>query len=165
MERWYVAETHPHAEAKARWHLERQGFATYLPQYAKLRRHARRTDEVQAPLFPRYLFVRIDVARAAWRAIRSTFGVTRLVSQGDAPAPVPEGVVEGIRERENERGLVVMAPRYRPGQPLRILSGAFADQVGLFECANDERRVVLLLELLGRRLRVPVPAETVCAAD
>lgn len=164
MERWYVAETHPHAEAKALWHLERQGFTAYLPQYAKLRRHARRTDEVRAPLFPRYLFVRIDVARAAWRAIRSTVGVARLVSQGDAPAPVPEGVVEEIRERENERGLVLMAPHFRPGQKLRILTGAFADQVGLFECASDERRVVLLLEMLGRRLQVRVPVETVAPA-
>ena len=164
MERWYVAETHPHAEAKALHHLERQGFVAYLPQYAKLRRHARRTDEVRAPLFPRYLFVRIDVARAAWRAIRSTVGVARLVSQGGAPAPVPDGIVEEIRERENARGLVVMAPRYRPGEKLRILTGAFADQVGLFECASDEHRVVLLLEMLGRKLAVRVPEETVASA-
>jgi transcriptional antiterminator RfaH len=164
MERWYVAETHPNAEAKALAHLERQGFTTYLPQYGKLRRHARRTDEVRAPLFPRYLFVRMDVARAAWRAIRSTIGVSRLVSQGDAPAPVPEGVVEEIRQREDDRGLVRIEPRYRPGQKLRILTGAFADQVGLFECASDERRVVLLLELLGRRLQVRVPSESVAPA-
>jgi transcriptional antiterminator RfaH len=164
MERWYVAETHPHAETKAVWHLRHQGFTVYLPQYAKLRRHARRTDEVRAPLFPRYLFVRIDLARAAWRAIRSTIGVARLVSHGEAPAPVPEGVVEEIRGREDGRGLVIMASAFRPGQKLRILSGAFADQVGLFECASDERRVVMLLELLGRRLSVRVPAEAVAPA-
>ncbi len=164
MERWYVAETQPHAEARALWHLERQGFTAYLPQYGKLRRHARRTDEVRAPLFPRYLFIRMDVARAAWRAIRSTIGVSRLVSQGDAPAAVPDGVVEEIRQREDTRGLVLIAPSYQPGQKLRVLSGAFADQVGMFECTSDERRVVLLLEMLGRRLSVRVPAESVAPA-
>jgi transcriptional antiterminator RfaH len=164
MERWYVAETQPHAEAKALWHLERQGFTAYLPQYRKVRRHARRTDEVRAPLFPRYLFVRIDVARAAWRAIRSTIGVARLVSQGERPAPVPDGVVEDIRGREDERGLVTIEPGFRRGQTLRVLTGALADQVGLFESITDERRVVLLLELLGRRIEVCVSMDAVVPA-
>jgi hypothetical protein len=37
--RWHVAQTHPHAEAKASLHLRRQGFEIYLPRYLKSRRH------------------------------------------------------------------------------------------------------------------------------
>ena len=55
--RWYVAQTHRHAEAKATAHLGRQGFLVYLPRYRKQRRHARRIDTVTVPLFPSYLFV------------------------------------------------------------------------------------------------------------
>ena len=50
--RWYVVRTQPHAESKASAHLGRQGFETYLPRYLKKRRHARRVETVQAPLFP-----------------------------------------------------------------------------------------------------------------
>ena len=68
--RWYVVQTQAHAETKACWHLARQGFETYLPRYLKRRRHARRVEMVQAPLFPRYLFVVIDIATQRWRSNR-----------------------------------------------------------------------------------------------
>ena len=74
---------------KACWHLARQGFETYLPRYLKRRRHARRVEMLPAPLFPRYLFVAIDMATQRWRSISSTIGVTQLVCAGDVPAPVP----------------------------------------------------------------------------
>src|SRR5439155_10529333 len=111
MRRWYVAHTQPHAEAKAAWHLRNQGFEAYLPRYLKRRSHARRIDHVPAPLFPRYLFVAIDLETERWRAVRSTVGVSELVLDGDRPAPVPRGVVEDIRAREDERGYVRLRPR------------------------------------------------------
>jgi len=60
--RWYVAQTQPQAEFRAVANLERQGFETYLPRYLKRRRHARRIETIKAPLFPRYVFVRVDIA-------------------------------------------------------------------------------------------------------
>ena len=61
---------------------------TYLPRYLKRRRHARRIDIVAAPLFPRYLFRRNRHGVQRWRSIYSTVGVSRLVCNGDYPAPV-----------------------------------------------------------------------------
>src|SRR5207248_8970534 len=75
--RWFVAHTHPHAEGKATAHLNRQGFDIYLPRYLKRRRHARQVETVVAPLFPRYLFVAIDLNVQRWRSIYSTVGVSR----------------------------------------------------------------------------------------
>src|SRR5438105_15794604 len=95
--RWYVAQTHRHAEAKATAHLSRQGFSVYLPRYRKQRRHARRIDTVAAPLFPRYLFVSFDMRVQRWHAIHSTVGVARLVTDGTIPAPVPQGVIDALR--------------------------------------------------------------------
>ena len=68
---WYVVHTQPHAEDKAIFNLRRQGFETYLPKYLRTRRHARRTEQVARPLFPRYLFVALDLAVQPWRAIQS----------------------------------------------------------------------------------------------
>lgn len=165
MMRWYVVHTQPQAEARAAWHLDNQGFAVYLPRYAKRRRHARRIDWVPTPLFPRYLFVGMDLAVARWRAIRSTVGVADLICHGDRPTPVPDGIVETIRAREDDGGVVKLpaAPLFDKGEPVCITEGALRGLTGLFESTTDEERVIVLLDLLGRQVRVRVPLETVQA--
>jgi transcriptional antiterminator RfaH len=151
---WYAVQTHPHAESKAAAHLLRQGFEVYLPRYLKQRRHARKVDMVAAPLFPRYLFVAIDLLAQRWRAVNSTFGVTQLVCQGDLPALVPGAVIAGLRQREDERGFFGFRPAFAPGDKIRVVGGAFSDCLGLVEGMGDNERVAILLELLGRKVRV-----------
>ena len=70
MKRWYVAMTHTKSEEVAYANLARQGFQAYLPRYLRERRHARKTTEVKAPLFPGYLFINIDMDAERWRPIR-----------------------------------------------------------------------------------------------
>ena len=163
---WYVVHTQPHGEGKASEHLGRQGFLTYLPRYLRQRRHARRTDVVARPLFPRYMFVGFDIARDRWRSINSTLGVSHLVLAGEEPLSVPEGVVERIREREGDDGFVVLGlpAGLKPGSKVRLIDGAFADARGVLERIADDRRVAILLHLLGREVRVLVPAASVGTA-
>lgn len=163
--RWYVAQTHIRAECKALSHLRRQGFSTYLPQYLKRRRHARRTDWVPRPLFPRYIFIEMDLHCTRWRAIRSTVGITDLVCHGDRPAPVPPGVVDDIRRREDTKGMIAVAreARFATGDVVRITAGPLAEQVALFQRASDEERVILLLDMLGRRMSVEVPEDSIAS--
>jgi transcriptional antiterminator RfaH len=164
--RWYVVQTQPHAEAKATAHLLRQGFDTYLPRYLKRRRHARRVETVAAPLFPRYLFVAVDMAVQRWRVIQSTIGVSHLVSNGDSPAAVAASIVDGLKAREDERGFVLLErrPRFAPGDKIRVLDGVFSACLGLFEGVADRERVAILLDLLGRKVRVTLDADIVTAA-
>lgn len=164
--RWYVVRTQPHAENKAVSHLDRQGFKTYLPRYLKKRRHARRVEIVRAVLFPCYLFVAIDRQTQRWRCISSTIGVSHLVCNGEEPAPVPDSVIAVLREREDEHGLIRLPPhpRFATGDKVRLLDGAFADCIGLFEGMKDIERVSVLLDLLGRKVRVLLGADLVAAA-
>ncbi len=164
--RWYVVQSQPNAEHKAIVHLERQGFVTYLPRYLKRRRHARRVEVVPAPLFPRYLFVGIDLTTQRWRSIFSTLGVSRLVCNGESPTPLAEQVIENLKSREDASGFVRLNNRilFRAGDKIRILDGAFADCLGLYEGMKDSERVAILLDLLGRKVRVTVDAEAITAA-
>ena len=164
--RWYVAQTQPQAELRAVANLERQGFETYLPRYLKRRRHARRIETIKAPLFPRYLFVRVDVASQRWRCINSTNGVSRLVCNGDEPAPVSDDVVSGLRGREDAAGLVRLEqrPRFAAGEAVRVVDGALTSCLGLYEGIADGDRVAVLLELLGRKVRVVVDDLSIVAA-
>jgi len=163
--RWYVVQTHPHAECRAAAHLERQGFQPYLPRYLKRRRHARRIETVAAPLFPRYLFVAVDMAVERWRSIQSTFGVSRLVCNGEDPAAVADAVVDGLKRQEQD-GLVRLQqrPQFAIGDKVRVLDGVFADCLGLFDGMSDKQRVSVLLDLLGRKVRILIDDLSVTAA-
>ncbi|MCC7017232.1 MAG: transcriptional activator RfaH [Rhodospirillales bacterium] len=165
MERWFVVHTQPNGETKAVAHLERQNLHVYLPRFLKRRRHARRTDWTPRPLFPRYLFVRMDLEVTRWRAINSTVGVNHLVCNGNRPLPVDDGVIADIRSRENESGFVVLNTRnsFRAGQAVRINVPAFDDCIGLFEDMSDDDRVTVLLDLLGRTVRVRLPLDGINA--
>src|SRR6201996_4682757 len=103
-QRWYVVQTHVNSEAKAEQNLLRQGYDIYLPRYLKRRRHARKVDFTAKPLFPRYMFVAIDMATQRWRSVQSTAGVSRLVTNGDEPAAVPDGVVSALKARQDAKG-------------------------------------------------------------
>lgn len=96
-ERWYVVRTQPHREARASFHLGNQGYHVFLPRFLRSRRHARKFETVLAPLFPRYLFVVLDLTRDRWRSVNGTPGVEHLLMRGEGPEPVPRGLVEGLR--------------------------------------------------------------------
>jgi transcription elongation factor/antiterminator RfaH len=153
-ERWFLAHTQPKGEQRAELHLGAQGFRTYLPQIQKTVRHARQLRTVQAPLFPRYLFVILDLGRDRWLSVRSTIGVSRLfTTQEGRPVPVPSGIVESLIGRSDgelmrlDAGLVA-------GQQVRILSGPFADLVGTLERLDGAGRVKVLLEMMGTAVPV-----------
>ena len=163
MRRWYAVQCKPRMELWARTNLWQRGFEVYLPQYLKLRRHARRRDWVARPFFPGYLFVRADLEAGHKRAVNAAAGVGRMVSFGTYTPPLEDQVIAEIRARQGEDGLIRLdeARAFKPGEELRVCDGAFADMVGLFETMNDDRRVILLLDLLGRKVRVQLPAAQV----
>ncbi|MEK9643916.1 MAG: transcriptional activator RfaH [Alphaproteobacteria bacterium] len=163
--RWYVAKTQPNAEAKALFHLERQGFDGYLPRYLRRVCHARKVSWRPRPLFPTYLFVSLSAEQHRWRTINSTIGIARLISDGRGPLPVPKGVVEEIRAGEDDRGLVLTGRKIdlKNGAEVQVMSGAFADHIGLFDSVTDDERVVILLDLLGRQVKTKVKFDAITA--
>ena len=165
-ERWFVVHSQPHREAGARFHLENQGFRTFLPRRMKTRRHARKLENILAPFFPRYLFVVLDLSRDRWRSVNGTFGVSRLVMEGERPKPVPRGIIEALIASCDERGVLRFDGdgRLRVGDRVQVLAGPFAEQFGLLERLDDQGRVRLLLEIMGGRVPVEVPSEILIPA-
>ena len=118
---WYLVHTKPRQEKCALDNLQRQGFQCHLPTLPseKLRQGVLTvTDE---PLFPRYLFIRLDQGDSApsWAPIRSTKGVSRLVSFGVEPAKVADSLVEALRAQEAS---VQAEPErlFKPGERVRL---------------------------------------------
>lgn len=165
MRAWYVVYTRPKVESRVVQHLAIQGFETYFPCYRKQRRHARRVEEVHAPLFPRYLFVHLDLYQQNWQPINSTLGVNKLVGINGEPTPLPEGTIEEIRSWEDDKGTIELPLlELQKGQKYRIINGPFENIVGIFEEMIDKRRVVLLLHILGHQVRINAPIQVLHSA-
>ncbi len=152
-DRWYAVFAHPNHEAGAQIHLRQQGFKTFLPRYAKCVRHARQVKTVMAPLFPRYLFVALDLRRDRWRSVNGTRGVVSLVTQDGAPAAVAIGAVEALRASCDDDGVMTFED-LRPGQSVRVTTGPFAEQIGVLERLSGPERVRVLLGMMHGQVTV-----------
>ena len=67
---WYAVQTKPRKEAIAELHLRRQHFETYLPKVLLRKRRRAKWTKVVEPLFPRYLFIRVDPEESSLAAVR-----------------------------------------------------------------------------------------------
>src|SRR5262249_56367905 len=108
-------------------HLRAQAFRSFLPQIQKTIRHARQLRTVRAPLFPRYMFLILDLGRDRWLSVRGTVGVSSLFTCEGRPVSVPKGVVEGLIARTDEADLTLFDAGLIMGQSVRILSGPLPD--------------------------------------
>ena len=163
-ERWFLVHSLPKSERRAELHLGAQGFRTHFPTIHKTIRHARQLRTVRAPLFPRYIFLVLDLGRDRWLSVRSTVGVSSLFTCENRPVPVPEGVVEALIERTDEANLTLFNTGLVTGQSVRILSGPFADFVGTLERLDDAGRVRVLLDMMGTAVPVALRRSAICPA-
>ncbi|MEM9855058.1 MAG: transcriptional activator RfaH, partial [Pseudomonadota bacterium] len=98
-EDWYLAQLKPNGAKTAILNLSRQGFRTFLPLHAVTRRAKSKFVTSDQPLFPGYIFVAFEALKGGWQSINSTSGISRLVSFGRDPAPVPEGIIKALMAR------------------------------------------------------------------
>lgn len=156
---WFVVHTQPRKENIAKQHLFEQGFEVYFPRFKKVRRHARKVDEVLAPLFPRYLFIGLDLSIAPWRSVNGTRGVCYILTNNNRPSMVPNDVIVNLKMQENEDGLVPITSLifFTKGDKVRIRTGAFKDHIAIFENLDPKKRVQLLLDFLGRETKISLP--------
>jgi transcriptional antiterminator RfaH len=143
----------PRNEELALTNLARQGFEAFLPRRWVTRRRARGFRVSLEPVFPRYLFVSLDLDVHRWRSINGTYGVSRLVAFGDRPTPIASEVAETLRASTGQDGALVFSDPLHPGDRVRLIRGPFANELGVLEALDSQGRVRLLLELLGRQVR------------
>jgi transcriptional antiterminator RfaH len=151
---WIVARSKPRQELYARENVLRQGFECYVPRF--------REDNQVRVLFPGYVFVNTP---GPWRFLTGTFGVMDVVLNAESPSRLPEKIVSELRARENGSGYVdIPQERFARNQQVRLRSGLFEGQVGLYQGQPGRDRVKVLLSLLGRLTSVTVREQLVEAA-
>ena len=164
-ERWYVAMTAPRKERLAATQLDNQRYRSFLPLQLETRRHAHKFMTVLAPVFPRYIFVILDIERQRWRSVNGTFGVQRLITDGERPLAVAPGVVETLVQSSDQSGaLIYRSDDLAIGDRVTLVAGPFAGSLGILQRLDGASRVQILLTLLGGPIKVTAAREMVAAA-
>lgn len=156
MSSWYLIHTKIRQERIALENLERQGYHCFLPLIRAEKVRRGKLELVQEALFPRYLFIRLDTGLEAqsWAPIRSTLGVTRLVTFGQTPAKIDEDLVAELRARSASAEIELR--QFVPGDKVLVNEGAFAGLEAVYHMADGEGRVMVLLNILSKDVKMTV---------
>ena len=161
MSNWYLIHTKIRQERVALENLERQGFACFLPliRAEKLRRGA--LQVVQEPLFPRYLFIRLSTGleSQSWAPIRSTIGVSRLVTFGQTPAKIEDELIAQLQVKTDSAE--VQLRHFKPGEQVVVTDGPFVGVDAIYQMADAEGRVMVLLNILSKQVKMSVPPTSI----
>lgn len=156
MSNWHLIHTKIRQENVALDNLAHQGFECFLPliRAEKLRRGV--LQVVQEALFPRYLFIRLSTGPAAqsWAPIRSTVGVSRLVTFGQTPAKVGDELITNLRIQSESTE--VQQRHFTHGEPVLVTEGPFMGLQAVYQMADAEGRVMVLLNFLSKEVKLAV---------
>jgi transcription antitermination factor NusG len=161
---WYAFKVRTGGELRLRTSLEQKGFQIFLPTYLEVRKYSDRLKKVDAPLYPGYLFSRLDMADRL--PILTTPGVESVVSIGGVPQPVDDSEIESILRVVDSESSAMPWPFLRVGDRVRIVYGALCGVEGFLVRVRDKDRLVLSCNLLQRSIAVemdrtyvkPIPA-------
>jgi transcriptional antiterminator RfaH len=154
---WYVVHTKARQEQRALGNLKEQGYHCYLPMISIEKLTQGRLKVIEEPLFPRYLFISLDSSRYGqnWSPIRSTWGVSGLVSFGGEPAKISCILIDLLLKQE--QGLSEDPQRlFSEGENLLVAEGPFAGLQAVYQMASGENRAMVLIELMGKSAQMQI---------
>lgn len=154
---WYAVYTLPQNERAVLRHLELRQVEGFLPtcEVTRVWKNRQRVTLLR-PLFPTYLFVRIDRSQRT-RVLQSP-GVLSIVGDSRGPIPVPRAEIECLRSAicrmkpEPYRDLPIGTQVFVCSGPLQGLRGTLVER-------KDDFRFVLTIELINHHVAVQVAAE------
>jgi transcriptional antiterminator RfaH len=160
---WYVCHTKPRQEEFARARLQEQGYEVYLPQLTRWVRHSRGWQRSKSALFPRYAFVRPGLPGQSIAPVRSTPGVSSLVSFGPMLARLSQDKLQALSDLMAQAEAAQPEQPFSAGMAVMFASGPLKGLSGIVSSVAEER-VMVMFSLFGRQQAVAVPADELACA-
>ncbi len=151
---WFALQVRSRREAFVANHLEGQGFECFLPLYQSKRRWSDRVKEVEQPLFPGYLFCRLDLNNRGH--VLMTPSVQQIVGMGRTPIPVEEREMESVRLALSSGLPSQPWPYIHVGERVRVNYGSLVNLEGILVSFKGSNRVVLSVTLLQRSVAMEI---------
>lgn len=152
---WHVVHTRARQEFRALEQLRNQHYECYLPTLQIEKMRGRRIELCEEPLFSRYLFIRINQATVNWTAIRSTRGVSSLVTFGGRYATLADGWIDALKNAP----FAAHRTLFTPGESVCITSGPFSGLEGIYQASDGDARALILIDLISQPQKLVFPME------
>ena len=167
MKHWYTIYTKSRQEMTAAENLRRQAFEVYLPNIKQGHRLRGQWQEKIEPLFPRYLFIRLNLGEENIAPIRFTHGVTKLVSFSGQPATVPDRIIDALTQASDpDTGLLCPEKDlFEAGATVTIMDGPLHGLEAIFKVHDGEQRSIILLELLGKAQLIKIDSSHLAPSE
>ena len=151
---WYAIHVRSHTEKNVSLMLAARGYEQYLPLYREVTNWSDRVKKLELPLFPGYVFCRLDVPHR--RPVVTVPGVVSIVGFGRTFATIPEDQISAVRSILSS-GLPSMPwPFLQLGDRVRISAGALDGVEGILVRVKGDYRVVVSIPLLQRSVAVEI---------
>jgi transcriptional antiterminator NusG len=157
--RWYALYVRSRHEKSVENSLRSKGYAAFSPSYRTKRKRVDRITEIDAALFPGYVFCQFDSNKRL--PILMTPGIVRVVGRGNRPEPVDDTEIASIRTVALSGRSVHPWPFLESGQRIRLQAGPLSGAEGIFLRVKDEYHLVVSVTLLQRAVSVVIEKEVV----
>jgi transcription antitermination factor NusG len=158
---WYAVWTRSRQEKVAASMLETLGFTQYLPLKSEVHQWSDRRQRVSVPLFPGYLFVRIDMLGDDRTRVLRVNGVAGIVGNQKGPLAVPDRQIDDIRLILEKRVECTVLPLLDEGDRVRVMRGLLAGVEGRLLRSNAGSSLVISVEMIHKSIAVRVAREDV----
>ena len=156
---WFALQTKPKHERNIERLLDRKGYECFTPTYRLKRKWSDRVVEIDFPLFPMYVFCRLNASVLG--QVLSIRGVVRVVGFGGRPVEVDVEEIESLQLLA--RSSLLREPwKYLPdGVVVLVETGPLAGTQGII-CADENRRqLIISVTLLQRSVAIHLDKDTV----
>jgi transcription antitermination factor NusG len=156
---WYATYTRSRHEKRIADQLERKRVDYFLPLYHEIRQWKNGKADVEFPLFPGYIFVRIPLKERL--QVLEVPGVVRLVGFNGLPAPLPQADIEIMRDALRKGIEAAPHPYLKVGTRVRIKSGPLQGLQGILLRRKGNPRVVVSVDLIMRSIAIDIDASEI----
>jgi transcription antitermination factor NusG len=156
---WYAFYTRPKLEKKISQEINDMKIENYLPLHIVLRRWSDRVKRMVVPLFPNYLFVKMEVVQK--HQILSVDGVVNIISCGGRPVSVRDSEIESIRKIETVKSDISFEEFTCKGEKVIVTKGVFAGCEGELLRRLKGDRLLIKLPTISMAVSVNIPIEDV----
>ena len=156
---WFAVRVKPNCEKVSAAGLGARGIEHLLPTTKEERRWSDRVKVSKFPLFPGYLFCRVDPGYRA--PVLATPGVIGIVSAGARLLPVTDQEIEAVRRAVAASASLKPWGFLTTGQRVRVTRGALAGIEGLVIQQSLKWRLVLQISILQRSVSLEIDRDAV----
>ena len=151
---WFALQVRAKHELTVANLLRGKGYAPFAPLYQRRRQWSDRTKVVETPLFPGYLFCRLNLQDRL--PVLKTPGVTRIVGYGRVPEELEETEINALQAMVASGRPSQPWPYLQAGDRVQIESGALRGLQGILLEVRGMHRLVLSVTLLQRSVAVQI---------